>query len=193
MKRYLILVLVISIVLIVFAFMNFSVDKNPDEEQIKAICELSTLECYFNNVAKSTKESGKGVSHFLEKDREFWIEYEGVAKIGIDMKKVSMKIHKNDITISIPNAELMNISIVKETLNKNSYIYSDDGLNKNQITAEEQQSAVESAQKTMKESVLKNQTLFERAEKIAKDLIENYINKLSDVSGKKYNIIWKEV
>ena len=32
----------------------------PDISQIRSICELATLECYYHNVAKSIKEKGKG-------------------------------------------------------------------------------------------------------------------------------------
>ena len=55
----------------------------PEVEQIRSICQLTTLKCYYNNVAKTTLSA----DHFWEKDRELWIEYEGVAIIGIDMNK----------------------------------------------------------------------------------------------------------
>lgn len=168
--------------------------KEPDEEQIKAICELTTLKCYYNNVAKSTKEKGTGWSHLLEKDRKFWIEYEGFAEIGIDMNEVSMSIVENNITITMPSAELLNLGIATETLNEDSYITSKDSWwNKNKITSEEQQAAIGNAQKKMRETVLQNKALFNRAENEAKVLIENYIKNLGEMSGMEYNIIWNKV
>lgn len=163
----------------------------PEEEQVQAICELATLECYYNNVAKSVKKKGKGIKHLLENDREFWIEYEGIAKIGIDMKKVTMDIKDNVVTVSMPSAELISAKINEETLTENSYVISNDGLlNKNKITAEDQKAAVNDAQATMIEEVQENKALFERAEKEAKKLIENYIKKIGETSNIEYQIKW---
>ncbi|MBE7015022.1 MAG: DUF4230 domain-containing protein [Ruminococcaceae bacterium] len=168
--------------------------KEPDEEQIKAICELTTLKCYYNNVAKSTKEKGTGWTHMLEKDRKFWIEYEGFAEIGIDMNDVSMSINENNVIISMPSAKLLNLGIVTETLNENSYITSKDNWwNKNKVTSEEQQAAIGNAQEKMRQTVLDNKSLFNRAENEAKILIENYINNLGKMSGIEYNITWEKM
>lgn len=192
MKRIMLILLIISISTNILC--ACSDKKIPDETQIKAICELSTLECYYNNVAKSTKEKGTGFTHTFEKEREFWIEYEGVAQIGIDMSLVTMEINDMNVTINIPSAKILNVGIVTDTLNEESYIISKDGfLNKNKITAEEQQMAIANAQAEMQKTVTENKALFERAEKKAKDLIENYINKLGEISGKRYNIIWNKI
>ena len=77
--------------------------ESPKVEQIKAICELSTIKAYYNNVAKSTKEAGRNWWNVLEKDREFWIEYDGVAEIGIDMDKVTMEIKDDIVYVTMPD------------------------------------------------------------------------------------------
>ena len=82
----------------------------PDISQIRSICELATLECYYHNVAKSIKEKGKGLSHIGEKERVFWIEYSGVARFGINVSKVTMETKGNEILITIPKAELLGLS-----------------------------------------------------------------------------------
>ena len=43
-------------------------------EEVFEISELATLECYYHNVAKSTKTKGTGLTHVGEKERKFWIE-----------------------------------------------------------------------------------------------------------------------
>ena len=43
----------------------------PEEEQIRQICELSTLECEFNNVAKGEKTKGAGFTSLGEKNRKY--------------------------------------------------------------------------------------------------------------------------
>ena len=52
------------------------------ESQMKEIAELSTLECSFHNVAKYTKENATGML-WWKKDKNFWIEYTGIVRIGI--------------------------------------------------------------------------------------------------------------
>lgn len=156
-------------------------------EDIKAVCELATVKCYYNNVAKIEKEKNS----IFQKDREMWLEYEGVAVIGVDISLVTMNIVGNKIEMSMPPAELLEIKPVTETLNDQSYTISNDGLFfKNKITTEDQQQAVMKGQEEMEKSVLENRALFERTEKRAKALVSNYIIELSKISGYDYEIIW---
>ena len=166
--------------------------EEPKIEQIRAICELSTIKAYYNNVAKSTKESGSRWWNVLEKDREFWIEYDGVAEIGIDMNKVNMEIDGDIIYVAIPDAELLDTRIVRETFDESCYITnSDSWWDKNKITTEDQRNAINKAQDKMCESVQKNKALFERAERVAKETIQNYFNKLNETAGSKFKVEWK--
>lgn len=166
------------------------VTNEPEITQIRSICKLATLECYYHNVAKSVKTAGEGIAHWGEKERKFWIEYTGVAQVGVDMSKVTMEIEGTNVIISIPDAELINISVEESTLNEESYISSEDGLNSNKITAEDQTTAIENAQKEMEESVKNNSALLLSAQSRAKDLIKNYIDRLGEVSGVEYEITW---
>ncbi|MCD8012901.1 MAG: DUF4230 domain-containing protein [Lachnospiraceae bacterium] len=161
----------------------------PELSEIRSICNLATLECYYHNVAKSTKGKGSGVSHAFEQERVFWIEYTGVAKIGIDVSKIKMEIDGTDITITIPNAHLISADV--EEISADDYISSSDGLIiKNPISADDQTNAVAEAQEAMKESVESNSTLLTSAQERAKKLIQNYIDQLSDATGIEYNIQW---
>lgn len=162
----------------------------PDLLEIRSICDLATLECYFHNVAKSTKEKGEGITHLFEVDRTFWIEYTGSAKIGIDLSQVEMEVKDADIKVTLPAAKVLSYKV--EEINEDSYILSQDSMiNKNKIAAEEQRAAVAQAQEEMKASVENNTVLLKNAQDRAKKLIENYITQLGEVSGVAYNIIWK--
>ena len=166
--------------------------EEPKVEQVRAICELSTVKSYYNNVAKSVKESGKNWWNVLEKDREFWIEYDGVAEIGIDMDKVTMEIKDDIVYVTMPKAELLNTRIVRETFDDSCYITnSDSWWDRNKITTEDQQKAINKAQDEMCESVKANKILFERAERVAKETVENYFNKINKVAGSNYKVEWK--
>ena len=159
-----------------------------EQEDIRAICELATVKCYYNNVAKYEKEA----DNIFQKDREMWIEYEGEATIGIDMSKVIMKIKGNTVQITLPDAEILSIKPVTETLTEDSYVISSDGwLIKNKITAEEQQEAINKGQEKMEQAVTENQDLFQRAEGEAKELIKNYITQIGKLTGIEYQIDWE--
>lgn len=161
----------------------------PELTQVRSICNLATLKCYYHNVALSEKEA----SNFLEKDKKFWIEYTGIANVGIDMSKVQMKIDGEKVKVTLPSAKLLNISIEENDLNENSYFFSDDGIFKNKITADDQAKAINDAQEEMKKEVRENTAVMASAQNRAKTLIENYIKQLGEASGIEYQIEWKYI
>lgn len=163
-------------------------EEYPDITHIRSICELATLECYYHNVAKSTKEKGKGILNLGEKERTFWIEYSGTAKLGIDVSEVEMEIKGKQIEITIPKAKLLGLS--DYSFEEDNYISSDDGLNKNPITAENQTQAIAIAEADIKQMFENDNTLLMRAQDNAKKLIENYIEQLSQLSETDYQIKW---
>lgn len=157
-------------------------------EDIHAICELATIKCYYNNVAKITKEK----DNIFQKERKLWIEYEGEAVLGIDMSKLEIKINKDSVDIDMPKAEILSIQPKRETLNDKSYVASADGfLFKNEFTTDDQERAITEGQAKMENAIKENSSLFMQAENKAKELIENYITKLSEIIGKEYTINWK--
>lgn len=170
-----------------------SQNQTPNLAQVKSICELATLECYYHNVAKSVKFKQEGITHFGEKDRIFWIEYTGTVKLGIDMSRVSMEIDNNNVTITIPEAEVLEVSVNDNSYNENSYIMSQDGWNQNKITAEDATEAVKAAKEKMKQTAMENSSLLLSAQERAKKLIENYLDRLGDAVGVEYNVDWKYI
>ena len=183
---------IFSVLLVLVMVLSLSAcDKKSDAElkveDIHAICELATIKCYYNNVAQIDKKK----NNIFQKDRKMWIEYEGEAVLGIDMSKLEIKINKDTVDITMPKAEILSIHPKKETLNEKSYIASEDGfLFKNKITTEDQEEAITKGQTEMESAINNNSALFTQAENKAKELIENYIIKLSDIIGKEYKINW---
>lgn len=165
----------------------------PELEQVKSICELSTIECIYNNVAKGEKTKGEGLAHIGEKDRKYWIEYQGYVKIGIDLSQVEMTMDGETIKISLPDAQIQAVGIVDGSLTEDSVISSADSIwNKNEITAEEQKNIIADAQKKMEEEVKANKGIMSKATKRAKILIENYIQQLGNSTGVTYRIEWEQ-
>lgn len=190
MKR--IIPIIISVILITLALSSCGKSQVdvPQEEKIKAICELTTIEAYYTNLAKSTLKKD-GVIDAFDKERKFWVEYEGYAKIGVDMKKVSMKTSGNTISITMPKAEILEVGLKSSSFDENSYIYANGGwFFPIKIKVEDLRDAVTEAQKVMREEVENTPYLFAQAQDKAVSLIENYINKLGEASNIKYEIVW---
>lgn len=169
---------------------NSLINTAPDLMQIRNICQLATLECCYNNVAKSTKTPGKGIAHIGEAEREFWIEYSGTAKIGVDMSKIQMEISDNVVNITIPNAELLDIVVDNK---ENKRVISPDKsflFAENDITTEDQTNAIATAQDQVKTDFSTNNSLLTLAQDRAKKLIENYINQIGKLTGTTYIINW---
>lgn len=188
-KKILCLFLMVSAVISLYACTAQEPQK-PAVEQVRYICKLATLECYYNNVAVVTKQPDKGIKHILEKERNMWIEYTGVVTLGIDFSKVKLIVEGDNITITIPDAEVLNI---KEKQGERKIIVSEDGFNSNKITADEQTGAINNAQKNMEVTAKSNSALLLNAQQRAKDMIETYVDKIGSACGITYNIIWESV
>lgn len=169
-------------------------DIEPDEISVKSICQLATLECYFNNVAKSTKKGGTGVVHLGEKDRDFWVEYSAVATLGVDASQVSIEIVDNIIYVYMPEAKVLEkVEIVPDSYNKDSVIQDIDGkVNSNDITAADITTAVNESLEDLQEEVENNTTLLDNAQDRAKVLVKNYIEKINEYSDKQYIVMFKD-
>ena len=192
MKKFKIIIIIGIIAILVigiwYMYAPKKINKQPEISQVRAICNLATLKTYYHNVAKIEK----GKNWIFQKDRELWIEYTGIAIIGIDMSRVEMRVEGNKVIVFLPKAKLLSIDIDDEKINEDSYFYSKDNLVfKNQITAEEQTQAINEAQTNMKKSVEENTQLLKMAQERAKDLIEQYIIQLGELSKIKYNIEWQ--
>lgn len=164
-----------------------TLEEKPEITQIRAICDLATLETYYHNVAKIKKD---GV--LLQKDRVLWIEYTGIARIGIDLSEVDMKIEGTTVKVDLPKAKLLSVNVSQ--IDKDSYYYSEDNklFFKNEFTAEDETKAINDAQNNMKNDVENNAQLLNRAQDRAKDLIEKYIKELGNLSGLDYKIEWND-
>jgi hypothetical protein len=160
---------------------------NPELSQIRSICKLATLECYYHNVAKATKEKGSGLTHIGEKDRKFWFEYSGTVTIGVDMSKGSMEVNGTEITIHIPEAEILNIApdngSISDTIKD-----TDSWWNKNKISADDTTMAMNDAQESIKKQIENNSSLLTDAQERAEVLIRNYIEQLNAAFGTEFTV-----
>lgn len=198
MKKLLSIFLVLSL-LFALAGCNSKPKEEPqkvetkiEEEEMRAIANLATVDCYFHNVAKSDKEMNPAWYQFWEKkNMRFWVEYDGKVTIGIDVTKVKVDVGENNVvTITIPNAVVLDATVNPESLTSESF-YFDPKTKK--PSPEEQTEAFRQAQNNMKETAEKNPILMAKAKSNAKELLKNYVNSVGEAVGVQYTIEWKDI
>jgi hypothetical protein len=165
--------------------------QKPDFSSIKSVCELSTLKCYYHNVATYEKNAHGLLKVFGSGYKKIWIEYSGIVNLGIDINKVDISEPdtNNVITIKIPDAEVQSTSLYKSTL---SEPLTDKGVF-TKITTEEKTEALSSAQQNMKETAQKDTSLLAQAKEHAKLILQGYINNLGEEFNEEYTIKWVDV
>ncbi|MBQ6554169.1 MAG: DUF4230 domain-containing protein [Firmicutes bacterium] len=167
-----------------------AVSNAPRLDRIKNICRLSTLKCYYHNIAKSVKSPGTGAMHFGEKERVFWIEYTGIAEISYDAERIKMSQDGRNITVTLPRPDI-NCTVNPDSWTPESHVESEDNLaNPNPITMQDCTQAINEAQAEMQAKTEQNTALINAAEQQAKELITNYIKQVGGVTGNEYTITW---
>lgn len=165
---------------------NEKINVEPEISQMKAICELATMECYFHNVAKYYEEDAQG-SLWWKKDKHFWIEYSGVVTLGIDVSQLDIEVDGDVVTITLPEAKVLGNKVDETTLTENSFIVETGSA---EVKAEDQKKAFEEAQRNMVEAASNDSALLNSARQRAQILLEDYVNNIGNVVGKVYKINW---
>lgn len=163
-------------------------DIEPQISQMKSICDLAVMECYYHNVAKYFEEDAvKGLFGIGNKDKHFWIEYSGVVKLGIDVSFVSIEIEDTQISITLPEAKVLNTKIDSASLNDKSFIVDKKSAD---IEAADEVRAFDEAQSKLEETASNDKILLANAQQRAQELLENYITNIGNAVGKQYSIKW---
>lgn len=162
------------------------VDMEPKTSQMKAICELAVMDCYYHNVAKYELKDAEGFLWWT-KDKNFWIEYSGVVTIGIDVSRVTVEVDGTKVTISIPAAEVLSYTVDSSSLTEDSYIVAQDSA---AIEAEDEIEAFSVAQADLEATASQDTALLASAQQQAQQLLEDYITNIGKATGKSYSIEW---
>lgn len=186
MKKFLSVILIIMM-----CFSSVSCAKEikniaPEPSQMKAICELAVMECYYHNVAKYKEENATGML-WWEKDRHFWMEYAGVVTIGIDATQLSIEVKDENVTITIPPAKVLGCKVDETTLTEDSFIVA---KNSAKVEAEHQTEAFKSAKDKLESEAKSNFTLLAAAQQRVQKLLEDYVTNIGNSVGKTYKIKW---
>lgn len=158
----------------------------PQTSQMKAICELAVMDCYYHNVAKYKKENASGVL-FWQKDKHFWVEYSGVVSLGIDASQVSVEVDDDVATITIPEAKVLRCTVQSEELTEDSYIVAKDSA---KIEAQDEVEAFAKAQEDLEKTAATDTAMLSNAQQRAQALLEEYVKNIGEAVGKDYAIQW---
>lgn len=186
--------LIVSIVLLVLAivFVVVYLISKPDENvkqhdyfDIKAISELTSLQCRYHNIAVHEVEGG-----FLGAKKEnVWFEYDVIVKYGIDVDKMKIEQPTKDgiVRIYMPPARIFNADRVNDTIKKPVH---DVGMF-NKLTSAEEWDIITDATEDFKKDAI-TQRVINTAYKGAKDIIEQYVINVGNLLGEDYRVEWVE-
>lgn len=166
-------------------------DEGPDFSGYTKIAELATVECRFHNVAEIYNDGTNMLFGINVGYKKAWFEYDGTVQLGVDVAKVdvSKPDENNVVTITVPNAQVLGQPQADESTF--SDIYSDTGL-LTPITTVDQSAALEEAQNEMIKSVEGNSTLMSSARERAKTLLSQYVTKIGERMGEKYEVQFRD-
>ncbi len=187
--------MIIIIVGIVIAnFHGFSEKKEENDtvdfSAVTKICELSTLRCYYHNVAELKKDPDGLFQYgwFKYGYKKLWMEYTGIIEVGIDVDQVEVNEpdENNVVYVYVPDAKITNVSADENSM---SEPISESGKF-TEITSEDQNNAFTQAQSEMQKKAEDDASILNRAKSNAKKLIEQYIINVGDQIGEKYTVKW---
>lgn len=158
---------------------DYVTKKEFNVSELKELANLATIECGFNNIATVSKE---GNFLWIDTSRKAFIEYTGIAKLGIDFDE--LQYDKASNTILIPKAKVLS---VYDDIDSYEYIASDESIFiwlKNEIDSESIRSSIAESLDSMKSSLENNKVMLRKAQGLARIQIEDLIKTLYTIDGK---------
>lgn len=163
-----------------------SVTLEPKASQMKAICELAVMDCYYHNVAKFREENAEGFL-WWQKDKHFWIEYSGVVTLGIDASLVNVEVNGTEVSVTMPKACVLSCTVDSASLTDESFIVA---KNSAKIEVEDEVAAFAAAQEHLEAAASRDTALLSGAQQRAQSLLEDYIRNIGRAMGREYTITW---
>lgn len=166
---------IIGIVILLVLFLAGCSEAEVEQTlaDVRSISELTTLKCYYHNVAKAETEAHGFFSFLGSGYSKMWFEYDGVVTYGIDFNEVKVQgPDKNGlIKVLLPPVEILEVDVLEDTI-------STPIIDKNiftKITTEDKTETLIIAQEEMFESAKSNQDLYYQAEEKAMNIIESFL------------------
>lgn len=185
-----VILILVAILIVIFPEFKKEDISTVEFSAVDKICELSTLRCYYHDVAEYEKQPDGLFQYGLFKYgyKKFWIEYDGIVELGIDVDKVQVNQpdENNIVYVYVPDARIIDVNADKDTM-------SDPIVETGKftsITTEEKTKAFSDAQKTMRENAEANNALLKQAKVNAMKLLEQYIVNVGQQMDQIYTVKW---
>lgn len=185
-----VILILVAILIVIFPEFKKEDISTVEFSAVDKICELSTLRCYYHDVAEYEKQPDGLFQYGLFKYgyKKFWIEYDGIVELGIDVDKVQVNQpdENNIVYVYVPDARIIDVNADKDTM-------SDPIVETGKftsITTEEKTKAFSDAQKTMRENAEANNALLKQAKVNAMKLLEQYIVNVGRQMDQIYTVKW---
>lgn len=163
--------------------------KEPDFSNAGYICELSTLDVYYHNVAVASQDASGAFFGIGEIGyKRMWFEYSGVVSLGVDVSRVQISPpdENNVVTITMPEAEIMRVDVDERSL-------TDPIIETGWFTSfstEEKAEALSLAQTNMLETANQDESLKFQARQRAMEMLEAYVQNVGELMGEDYTVKW---
>lgn len=185
-----VILILVAILIVIFPEFKREDISTVEFSAVDKICELSTLRCYYHDVAEYEKQPDGLFQYGLFKYgyKKFWIEYDGIVELGIDVDKVQVNQpdENNIVYVYVPDARIIDVNADKDTM-------SDPIVETGKftsITTEEKTKVFSDAQKTMRENAEANNALLKQAKVNAMKLLEQYIVNVGKQMDQIYTVKW---
>ncbi len=158
-----------------------------ESSQIRQIAELSTLECYYHNVAKFEQEAG-GMGWLGNMGyKRMWFEYTATVEIGINVNEISISgPDENGVyTVTLPQAEVLTNPQIDE--DSFSEPLSERGWFTD-ITNEDRMEALREAQETVVRPSTTMKACYFRPVNVRKTLSSVFIVNYGETVGEEYSV-----
>lgn len=165
--------------------------KEADFTGVRSVCELSTLKCYYHNVATVYNPASGPFADLLKTGyKRLWIEYSGTVELGIDASQVKIGTpdEQGTVEVYVPEVQILSVSLDKESIGD---LVSETGLFTD-ITAEEKMAGISAAQDDMKETASQDQSLRTQAYDHSRRVIKGYVENVGAAIGESYTVKWVE-
>lgn len=158
--------------------------------EIRNICELATLKCYYHNVATYEKKPDALFAGglFQYGYKKMWFEYSGTVRIGVDFSQVRIEQPGagHVVRIHIPEAKILSVSCDTESF---SEPLEETGV-LTSITFDDRAAAFAEAQNTMSQAAAENTSLLTQARERTRRIIAEYIRTVGRQNNIDYQIEW---
>ena len=106
-----VILILVAILIVIFPEFKREDISTVEFSAVDKICELSTLRCYYHDVAEYEKQPDGLFQYGLFKYgyKKFWIEYDGIVELGIDVDKVQVNQpdENNIVYVYVPDARII--------------------------------------------------------------------------------------